>query len=193
MRCIRLGCRITVVGQFNEDILQACFLQLQFEQRLFSVRECEKQAAGNRVNIAAAGLDFRRYKTVIRLMDDGIGDILCGGQDFTHHRGGGIGREHDPAVCQKALFQIVRLVECNQFAVGNNQDPVADRLYFRKDMRTENDRMLLPQLPDQVADFNDLKRVKADGRLVQNDDFGIAQQRLRNTDALLVAFGKRRS
>ena len=52
--------------------------------------------------------------------------------------------------------------------------------------------MLLPQLPDQVADFNDLKRVKADGRLVQNDDFGIAQQRLRNTDALLVAFGQRR-
>ena len=94
--------------------------------------------------------------------------MLHAGQDLTHQPGGRIGREHDPAVRQQAPFQIVRLVKRNQLAVGNDQDPVADRLHLRKDMRTENDGVFLPQLPDQVADLDDLERVKADGRFISS-------------------------
>jgi len=50
--------------------------------------------------------------------------------------------------------------------------------------------VLLAKLADQVADLDDLQRVKAHGGLIQNDDLGIAQQRLSDADALLVAFGK---
>ena len=50
--------------------------------------------------------------------------------------------------------------------------------------------MVFAQLPDQVADFDDLVRVQADGRFVENQHAWIAQQRLRDADALAVTFGK---
>ena len=40
---------------------------------------------------------------------------------------------------------------------------------------------------DQVAHFDDLLGVEADGRLVENDHVGIVHQRLRQADALLVS------
>ena len=43
---------------------------------------------------------------------------------------------------------------------------------------------------DQIADLNDLHGVKADGRLVKDQYFGIADQSLRHTDSLPVTFGK---
>ena len=50
--------------------------------------------------------------------------------------------------------------------------------------------MAFPQLPDQSADLDDLCRVKAHGRLVQNDELRRAQQCLRNAHALAVALGQ---
>ena len=46
------------------------------------------------------------------------------------------------------------------------------------------------QLPDELADLDDLCRVQADRRLVQNDEPGTAQQCLCNAHPLLVALGK---
>ena len=46
--------------------------------------------------------------------------------------------------------------------------------------------MRLSQLFDQRADLNDLHGVQTDSRFVKDDDPRIAQQRLRDSDALLV-------
>ena len=57
-------------------------------------------------------------------------------------------------------------------------------------MAGQNDRVGLTQIPDQGADLDHLRGVKADGRLVQNDDLGCAQQRGGNADTLAVALGQ---
>ena len=58
-------------------------------------------------------------------------------------------------------------------------------------MAGKNHRVLLAQLTDQGAHFNDLLRVQSDGRLVQNDHLRVTQHRLRKTDPLPIPFGKK--
>ena len=50
--------------------------------------------------------------------------------------------------------------------------------------------MALAQFLDQVADLDDLQRVQAHGGFVQNDDLGVAQQRLGDAYTLPVTFGQ---
>ncbi len=57
-------------------------------------------------------------------------------------------------------------------------------------MRTQNNGVRLAELLDEFTNFYDLRRVKTDRRLIQNDDVRISQQGLRDADPLTVAFGK---
>ena len=66
----------------------------------------------------------------------------------------------------------------------------ANGLYFRQNVGRKNDRMAFAEPLDQIADLDDLHGVKADGRLVKDQYFGIADQSLRHTDSLPVTFGK---
>lgn len=50
--------------------------------------------------------------------------------------------------------------------------------------------MLLPQQLDEVADFNNLLRVQTHGRLVEDEHLRVADERLRDADALAVALGE---
>ena len=54
-------------------------------------------------------------------------------------------------------------------------------------MGGQNNRVVSAEALDEVADLDDLLRVKADGGLVQNEDRRVAEQSLRNADTLLVA------
>ncbi len=49
--------------------------------------------------------------------------------------------------------------------------------------------MLAPERLDQLADLDDLGRVEADRRLVQDEDLGIMDEGLGDADPLLVAAG----
>jgi hypothetical protein len=53
-------------------------------------------------------------------------------------------------------------------AAVDDQDAVADRVDFRKDVRREEDGPLFPETPDRLPDPDDLHRVESDGRLVQD-------------------------
>ena len=55
-------------------------------------------------------------------------------------------------------------------------------------MRAEDDRVIAGEALDQVARFVDLFRVEARGRLVENQYIGIVDDRLRQADALAIAF-----
>ena len=46
------------------------------------------------------------------------------------------------------------------------------------------------QFLDQLADADDLRRVQANGGLIQNDELRAAQQRLRNAHALAITLGQ---
>ena len=48
--------------------------------------------------------------------------------------------------------------------------------------------MLFPEAADQIAHLDDLLWVQTNCGFVQNDDLRVSQQRLRQTDALLIAF-----
>ena len=91
---------------------------------------------------------------------------------------------------EQLFFQLVRRVESDQPALGDDQDFVADGLHFGKDMGTEDDRMILPQLTDEIADLDDLQRIQAYGGFIQNDDPWVSEQGLGNTNTLAIAFGK---
>ena len=51
-------------------------------------------------------------------------------------------------------------------------------------------RLLFAHAPDQRSDFMLLIRIKAVGRFVEDQNVGIVQNRLRQTDAAPVAFGQ---
>ena len=67
---------------------------------------------------------------------------------------------------------------------------VADRTDLRQNMGAEDHGMILPQLADQITDLDDLFRIQAYGRLIQNDALGVAQDCLCETDSLPVTFGQ---
>ena len=74
--------------------------------------------------------------------------------------------------------------------LGKDQHLTAHCLHLAEDVAGQDDRVAFPQLPDQSADLDDLCRVKAHGRLVQNDELRRAQQCLRNAHTLAVALGQ---
>ena len=94
----------------------------------------------------------------------------------------------DQAVLRREVVREgVRRAVGHKAAVVDDDHALADRLHLRQDVGGKNDRVALAEALDQVADLDDLLRVEADGRLVQNQDGRVAEQRLRDADALLVA------
>ena len=69
---------------------------------------------------------------------------------------------------------------------------VAHVRHFMQDVGGEHHGVVLAQAGDQLADLDDLLGIKADGRLVHDDDLGVAHQRLRHAHALLVALERLR-
>lgn len=57
-------------------------------------------------------------------------------------------------------------------------------------MGTEDNGVFLFQAFDQITDLVDLFRIKADGWLIQNDNFRVAEHSLGDTYTLSVTFGK---
>src|SRR5439155_23661047 len=72
-----------------------------------------------------------------------------------------------------------------QAAIDEDPDPIADRLHVGEDMRGEQDRPpLLAELEDEIADLLAADGIEAAHRLVQDDDAGIRDQRLRERQPL---------
>ena len=74
--------------------------------------------------------------------------------------------------------------------MGNDQHVVADGTDFGQNMGTEDNGVFLFQAFDQITDLVDLFRIKADGWLIQNDNFRVAEHSLGDTYTLSVTFGK---
>ena len=173
-------------GQLQEDILQAHGLGAQGQHRAAGLGQRQRQRAAQ----VGAGL-----------ADGGKADLAAffGGDaqvaEARHRRGGGqygltaaLRRGRDGAPGGQAAGEFFRRALRDEFAVRDDEHAVADGLYLAEDMAGQNDGVRLAQVVDEGADLDHLRRVQADGRLVQDDDLGRAQQRRRNADALAVAF-----
>ncbi len=74
-------------------------------------------------------------------------------------------------------------------SLGDDDDALTGLRDFGKDVRAQDDRVIAGrgELLDELARLDDLLRVEAGGRLVENQHVGVVNQRLREADALLVA------
>ena len=71
-----------------------------------------------------------------------------------------------------------------------DNDAVAHRLNLRQNMGGQQHRPGFGKLTDQLADFDNLRRVQSNRRLIQNQQLRVAHQRLRQSHPLTVALGK---
>ena len=55
-------------------------------------------------------------------------------------------------------------------------------------MTRENHGLFPAEIPDELPDLDDLLRVEAEGRFVEDEDLGIVQGRLGDAHALLIPF-----
>ena len=71
-----------------------------------------------------------------------------------------------------------------------DRDAVANVLHVGQQVPGEDDRLaLLAQVADQLLDFRGADRVEPRGRLVEQDQLGVVDQRLGQPDAALHALG----
>lgn len=63
-------------------------------------------------------------------------------------------------------------------------------MHLAEDVAGKDDRVRPAQLPDEVADLDNLCGVQPYGGFIQNDKLRAAQQRLRNAHSLTVALGQ---
>ena len=77
-----------------------------------------------------------------------------------------------------------------QLALVQNRDPIADVLHVGQQVAAHHDRLaLVLELQDQVLHLAGADRVEAAGRLVEQDQLGIVDQRLGQADAAGHALG----
>src|SRR6185437_14481474 len=83
------------------------------------------------------------------------------------------------------LLQLRQASRRGEAPLRDDRDLAAERLGVGEDMRAEEDRAsLIAQLEDQRTDVAAADRIEARHRLVEEENFGIVQHRLREPDAL---------
>ena len=75
----------------------------------------------------------------------------------------------------------------DHLALVDDDDALAGLRDLGQDVRAQDDRVIAGELLDQLARFDDLLRVEAGGRLVEDEDVRVVNQRLGEADALAVA------
>lgn len=78
----------------------------------------------------------------------------------------------------QAQLQIGRSIFGNDLAFIDDQHSIAKLLSFRKDVRRKEYRALFADFADQVTHLNDLYRVQADRRFVQDQYLWTMEKRL---------------
>jgi hypothetical protein len=87
----------------------------------------------------------------------------------------------------QAGCQVVGRVHGHDAPLVDDHDAVAGLADLREDVRAQDDRVVAGERGDELSRLDDLLRVEARRRLVEDEHLGIVQQRLRQTDPLPVA------
>ena len=100
---------------------------------------------------------------------------------------------HLHGISDAAMLQMLDGIRGDQPAAINDDDLAADGFHFGKNVRAENNSVLTGEAQDQVAGFRDLFRVETRGRFIQDKNFRVVNDGLRQPDALTVTFGEFRN
>ena len=104
-------------------------------------------------------------------------------QGMAHLVFGAVYPDNQPVVGREVMGQPVGSAVGYNLAVVDDDNPLADGLHFRQDVRAEDDGVPPSQILNQATDFNNLLGVQAHGGLVQDQHRGISQQGLCNAPA----------
>src|SRR5439155_19297517 len=78
-----------------------------------------------------------------------------------------------------------------QLAAQEDGDAAGDLLDLAEDVRADQDGMLTGEIPEESTRLDDLARIESVCGLVQNDNVGIVNQRLRDGYSLAIPAGTR--
>ena len=96
----------------------------------------------------------------------------------------------DPAGRAHAGGQSLRRVGGRDASLVDDEDAAAGHFHLGENVGGKQDGVPLAQVFDQLPHLADLVRIEADGRLVEDEQIRIMQERVGQTHALAVAFGQ---
>ena len=109
-------------------------------------------------------------------------------QNFLQFCGGRGDFRHNPAASRHEPLQIFRRIRRQNFSAKHDQHPAAHHFRLRQNVGRNQNRVFSREAFNQLPHRPDLVRVKADRRLVQNDQFWFVNECVRQSDALAVTF-----
>jgi hypothetical protein len=94
--------------------------------------------------------------------------------------------DKDTGTALHLCAQILGRIDRNDLTPIDDDHAVAGLFNLWQDMRRQHDGMTPRQALDQLSYFLNLFGVEANGWLVKNEDWRIVEQRLRDSDSLLI-------
>ena len=95
---------------------------------------------------------------------------------------------HSPPWSEKTFSSCVGGRYFGEYAVINNNDPLASHIDFWQDMGRKNDGVFATEAFDEITNFDDLNRIETYCRLIENKDRRIMHHCLGNPDTLTISF-----
>ena len=168
-----------VHGQFAEHLLQRGPFAVQFPQH--------PATRGRKVEDLRAKLVIaRRLETDARASIDGLGRLVGHTGQLLQRLGDAIplGLDGVAGDATSGVHQLGHGAVGRDGALRDDQQPVAGGLHLLHDVRAQDDRAVAPEGAHQVADLDALVGIEPFGRLVQDEDFGLMQDRAGHSGAL---------
>ena len=124
----------------------------------------------------------------LALLDETGAGFVEKRRNLREHFGRGIFQDELGLVFDRE--QILHAPFPNENAMREDADPIANFLHLREEMGRKKNGDAAPfQIENQVANFARAGGIDARGRLVEHDQFGFLDERLREPDALQHSLG----
>lgn len=95
-----------------------------------------------------------------------------------------------PAGGAHLIDEVLRRVGGFDLAVVDDDDPIRDHFDFREYVGGNHNRVIQREALDQLADLADLHGIEAVRGLVEDEELGLVDEGIGQTDPLAVTFGK---
>src|SRR3989475_8093762 len=92
------------------------------------------------------------------------------------------------AIGLRTLRQVVGRIDRHNLAIIDNDHPVTGHAHFGENMGAEDNRMVVPEVFNGLADVDDPTWIESYSGLIENEHRTIVEERLRQTHALAIAF-----
>jgi len=176
------------LGDVNEDIFEAVAAGSEFAERPILLpgdfgNLGPEIYAGTGGESAADEFAFGVGKVVFlyfRVLIPGRAEVGSGRCDFGD----------DLAAIAHSLLEVIRCIGGKNATLVKDKHPAAGHFHFGKDVSGNEDGVLLGEILNQFPEDPDLIGVQADGGFVKDEEVGLVDEGIGQSDALLVSLGE---